>query len=228
MRNAPDELMLFAAGFGTRMQPLTAETPKPLIEVAGQTLLDRTLDLASEGGMKKIAVNTHYLGSAIEKHLKDSSVDIFHEQNILDTGGGLKNASSAFSGSTVFTSNSDAIWSGENPFLFLAKHWEDDCDALLLCAQINNIHGREKPGDFDLSENGTIKRAGNLVYLGIQIIRLSLVDEISESVFSLNLIWDTLIERNRLKIATYSGQWCDVGRPENIVVGEKLLECKVV
>jgi MurNAc alpha-1-phosphate uridylyltransferase len=228
MRNVPDELMLFAAGFGTRMQPLTDETPKPLIEVAGQTLLDRTLDLALEGGIKKIAVNTHYLGSAIEKHLKDSSVDIFHEQNILDTGGGLKNASSAFNGSTVFTSNSDAIWSGENPFLFLAKHWEDDCDALLLCAQISNIHGREKPGDFDLSENGTINRAGNLVYLGIQIIRLSLVDEVSESVFSLNLIWDTLIERNRLKVATYSGQWCDVGRPENIVFGEQLLERKIV
>ena len=228
MRNAPDELMHFAAGFGTRMQPLTDETPKPLIEVAGQTLLDRTLDLALEGGIKKIAVNTHYLGSAIEKHLKDSSVDIFHEQNILDTGGGLKNASSAFNGSTVFTSNSDAIWSGENPFLFLAKHWEDDCDALLLCAQISNIHGREKPGDFDLSENGTINRAGNLVYLGIQIIRLSLVDEVSESVFSLNLIWDTLIERNRLKVATYSGQWCDVGRPENIVFGEQLLERKIV
>ena len=228
MRNAPDELMLFAAGFGTRMQPLTDETPKPLIEVAGQTLLDRTLDLALEGGIKKIAVNTHYLGSAIEKHLKDSSVDIFHEQNILDTGGGLKNASSAFNGSTVFTSNSDAIWSGENPFLFLAKHWEDDCDALLLCAQISNIHGREKPGDFDLSENGTINRAGNLVYLGIQIIRLSLVDEVSESVFSLNLIWDTLIERNRLKVATYSGQWCDVGRPENIVFGKQLLERKIV
>jgi MurNAc alpha-1-phosphate uridylyltransferase len=228
MRNVPDELMLFAAGFGTRMQPLTDKTPKPLIEVAGQTLLDRTLDLALEGGIKKIAVNTHYLGSAIEKHLKDSSVDIFHEQNILDTGGGLKNASSAFNGSTVFTSNSDAIWSGENPFLFLAKHWEDDCDALLLCAQISNIHGREKPGDFDLSENGTINRAGNLVYLGIQIIRLSLVDEVSESVFSLNLIWDTLIERNRLKVATYSGQWCDVGRPENIVFGEQLLERKIV
>ena len=58
MRNAPDELMIFAAGLGTRMQPLTADTPKPLIKVAGLTLLDRTLGLANEGGIKNIIVNT--------------------------------------------------------------------------------------------------------------------------------------------------------------------------
>ena len=112
--------------------------------------------------------------------------------------------------------------------MFLAKHWEDDCDALLLCAEIDNVHGREKPGDFHLSENGTIGRSGNLVYLGIQIIRLSVVDEINERVFSLNLIWDNLIERKRLKAISYSGQWCDIGRPENIIIGEQLLARKIV
>ena len=228
MRNAPDELMLFAAGLGTRMQPLTTDTPKPLIKVAGLTLLDRTLRLANEGGIKNIIVNTHYLGEAIKKHLRNTSVKIFHEKKLLDTGGGLKNASAIFKGSTVFTSNSDAIWFGENPFLFLAKHWEDDCDALLLCAQIDNVHGREKPGDFHLFENGTVGRSGNWVYLGVQIIRLSLVHEINESVFSLNLIWDNLIARKRLKAISYSGQWCDIGRPENINIGEQLLGCKIV
>jgi MurNAc alpha-1-phosphate uridylyltransferase len=228
MRNAPDELMIFAAGLGTRMQPLTADTPKPLIKVAGLTLLDRTLGLANEGGIKNIIVNTHYLGDAIKKNLQNTSVKVFHEKELLDTGGGLKNASSAFKGSTIFTSNSDAIWSGENPFLFLAKHWDDGCDALLLCAKIDNVHGRKKPGDFHLSENGTIRRSGNWVYLGIQIIRLSLVDEINESVFSLNLIWDNLIEHKRLKAIPYSGQWCDIGRPENIIIGEQLLAHKIV
>ena len=228
MRNAPDELMIFAAGLGTRMQPLTADTPKPLIKVAGLTLLDHTLGLANEGGIKNIIVNTHYLGYAIKKNLQNTSVKVFHEKELLDTGGGLKNASSAFKGSTIFTSNSDAIWSGENPFLFLAKHWDNGCDALLLCAKIDNVHGRKKPGDFHLSKNGTIRRSGSWVYLGIQIIRLSLVDKINESVFSLNLIWDNLIEHKRLKAIPYSGQWCDIGRPENIIIGEQLLARKIV
>ena len=62
--------MLFAAGFGSRMQPLTADLPKPLISVAGQSLLDRTLELAKAGGISKIVVNTHYLGHKIQDHLK--------------------------------------------------------------------------------------------------------------------------------------------------------------
>ncbi|MDA7455753.1 sugar phosphate nucleotidyltransferase, partial [Planktomarina temperata] len=62
MRQPPHELMLFAAGFGSRMQPLTADLPKPLITVAGTSLLDRTLRLAEAGGITKTVVNTHYLG----------------------------------------------------------------------------------------------------------------------------------------------------------------------
>ena len=69
MRQPPDELMLFAAGFGSRMQPLTVDLPKPLILVAEESLLDRTLTLATAGGITKTVVNTHYLGDKIAKHL---------------------------------------------------------------------------------------------------------------------------------------------------------------
>ena len=102
MRQPPDELMLFAAGFGSRMQPLTVDLPKPLIPVAGKSLLDRTLSLATAGGITKTVVNTHYLGNKIANHLKNCPAQVVHEPNILDTGGGLKNASKFFEGPAIF------------------------------------------------------------------------------------------------------------------------------
>ena len=58
-------LMIFAAGLGTRMRPLTDRLPKPLIPVGGRTLLDRALDLGRDAGAGPVVVNTHYLGDQI-------------------------------------------------------------------------------------------------------------------------------------------------------------------
>ena len=225
MPNPPHELMLFAAGFGSRMQPLTADLPKPLIAVAGRSLLDRTLELAWAGGISTIVVNTHYLGHKIQDHLKDRPVNVVHEAKILDTGGGLKNARSHFESPAIFTSNGDAIWSGPNPFEVLAPHWQDDCEceALLLCAPVDQVQGRAAPGDFSVAEGGAVTRGGDWVYLGVQIIRLDVVESIAAEAFSLNLVWDQLIARGTLRAAAYTGQWCDIGRPENIALGAEIL-----
>ncbi|MDP4072284.1 N-acetylmuramate alpha-1-phosphate uridylyltransferase [Rhodobacteraceae bacterium IMCC1909] len=223
MRQPPHELMLFAAGFGSRMQPLTADLPKPLITVAGTSLLDRTLTLAKAGGITKTVVKTHYLGEKITKHLENCPVQVLHEPNILDTGGGLKNASPLFDGPAVFTSNSDAVWSGPNPFAHLFQNWQDDCDALLLCAPVNQIIGRAAPGDFSISQDAIVTRGGDFVYLGVQIIQLETIQHIREPQFSLNIIWDALMAKNTLRACLYPGQWCDIGKPENIALGEKLL-----
>ena len=223
MSGPPNELMIFAAGFGRRMRPLTVDLPKPLILVAGQSLLDRTLTLAHEAGISNIVVNTHYLAHKIHNHLQDEPVKIINEPEILDTGGGLKNARSLFTKATAFTSNGDAIWSGPNPFLTLTLQWRDDCDALLLCAPISQIHGRLPPGDFSISNDGKITRGGDWVYLGVQIIRLGTLNEITNKVFSLNVIWDLLMKRGTLYAAHYSGQWCDIGTPENIALGAAVL-----
>ena len=223
MSGLPNELMIFAAGFGNRMRPLTVDLPKPLVLVAGQSLLDRTLALAHVAGISKVIVNTHYLAHKIHNHLQDQPVKIIHEPEILDTGGGLKNARPLFRGAKAFTSNGDAIWSGPNPFSTLALHWQDKCDALLLCAPISQIHGRLAPGDFAVSNDGKITRGGDWVYLGVQIIRLGALNEITEKVFSLNVIWDLLMKRGTLYAAHYSGQWCDIGTPENIALGAAVL-----
>ena len=74
-----------------------------------------------------------------------------------------------------------------------------------------------------MSQDGQVIRGGNLVYLGVQIIRLDTVQHIRETRFSLNIIWDELMAKNTLRACLYPGQWCDVGPPENIALGEKLL-----
>ena len=87
----PDAVMIFAAGFGTRMGALTATRPKPLIEVRGRPLIDRALDLARAADAGPVVVNTHYLAHQIRGHLADRpEIAISHEPEILETGGGLR------------------------------------------------------------------------------------------------------------------------------------------
>ena len=88
---------------------------------------------------------------------------------------------------------------------------------------MNQIDGRSPPGDFSVSEGGKVTRGGDWVYLGIQIIRLDTLDEIGAKAFSLNVVWDQLMDRGTLRVAHYSGQWCDIGKPENVALGVKVL-----
>lgn len=215
--------MIFAAGLGTRMRPLTNTVPKPMVKVAGKPLLDHSLDLAYDAGVSDICVNTHYLADQIHRHLEGGPVKISHEPDVLDTGGGLKAALPILGTSHVFTLNSDAIWVDENPFSTLQHHWTPSMGALLLLAHVDDVEGRNAPGDFDLSSGGMITRGGPYVYLGAQIIHTAPVKNWPETVFSLNVIWDQLIAENRLHGCLYSGGWCDVGRPENIKTAEDLI-----
>ena len=128
--------MIFAAGFGSRMGLLAADKPKPLIIVAGKTLLDHALDLVKAVPMAPVVVNTHYHAAQIVAHLACENVALSHEtQTILETGGGLRAALPLLGGSPVMTLNSDAVWTGQNPLAELAAGWDAaQMDALLLLA----------------------------------------------------------------------------------------------
>lgn len=223
MRDTPTDVMIFAAGFGTRMLPLTRNTPKPLLGVGDTTLLDHTLALAQDAGLTNRVVNAHYHADQISAHLAGMAEQVVVEDPILDTGGGLKNAAPFFDNPHVFTSNSDAIWAGPNPFTILADGWDTTVDAMLLCVPIDRALGRIPPGDFVVNAAGSLQRGPDLVYTGIQIIRLELVSRFPETTFSLNKIWDPLIAQGRLKAAIYPGKWCDVGRPENLELAASLM-----
>jgi len=220
----PRAAMDFAAGFGTRMRPLTNHTPKPLKKVAGKALLDHSLDLAHAADIPDICVNTHYLADQIHSHLNAQNIKISHEPNLLDTGGGLKKALPLLNTSSVYTMNSDAIWVGENPFLTLRDQWQNDMGALLLLAHVDDVEGRAAPGDFDITTTGRITRGGPYVYLGAQIMQTEPVRAWPDTVFSLNAVWDHLISQKQLYGCLYSGAWCDVGRPENIETAEDLIK----
>lgn len=205
------------------MRPLTLARPKPMVPVAGRPLLDHAIGLARDAEIPKITVNTHYMGDQIASHLKDTEINVIHEPALLDTGGGLKNAFATSRPKAVFTMNSDAIWSGANPYLTLLDSWSSHMVGLLLCAHIDKIEGRNGAGDFDISNTGQISRGGDYVYLGCQILNLEPVFQIQEQAFSLNTVWDKLISKGQLFGCLYDGAWCDVGRPENITTAEQML-----
>ena len=115
--------MLFAAGFGTRMGALTANTPKPLVQVAGRALIDHALTEVEAVTLETKVVNCHYFPEQIKAHFRDQDdITIIEEVGeILETGGGLKNALPLLGDGPVFTMNTDAVWSGENPLNALLK-----------------------------------------------------------------------------------------------------------
>ena len=218
-------LMIFAAGLGTRMRPLTDMRPKPLIEVAGRTLLDRALDLGAEAGAAPVVVNTHYLGAQIRRHLSGRDIAISSEAGaILDTGGGLRKALPLLGAGPVMTLNPDVVWTGPNPLAALAAAWDGDrMDALLALVPPDRAVGRKGAGDFALDPEGRIARRGDLVYGGAQIIRPDRLAAIPERAFSLNRLWDLMIEEGRAFGLIHQGGWCDVGYPEAIPLAEGLL-----
>ena len=226
MRNFP--LMILAAGFGTRMGALTHDRPKPLIEVAGRTLVDRALDLTLTAPVGPVVVNLHYRGAQLERHLQGRDVTLAWEPEILETGGGLKAALPLLGEGPVMTLNPDAVWTGANPLFTLAEAWRDDMAGLLLVAPNAWVNGRVgEPADFVMDEGGRLTRAmgaqDGVVYLGAQIVRADWVSAWPEVKFSMNRIWDQMIAAGQLRAVLHQGGWCDVGTPEGIVAAEALL-----
>ncbi len=226
MRHFP--LMLFAAGFGTRMGALTADRPKPLITVAGRALIDHAWDIADTAGAAPRVVNLHYRGEQIAQHLAGREVILSWEgDTILETGGGLRAALPVLGSGPVMTLNTDAVWTGQNPLIELSAAWDDHAmDGLLLVLPARQARGHSGSGDFLVDQAGRLRRANGapgMVYLGAQILRTHDLSAIEDKVFSLNRIWDRMIAAGRAYGVIHRGGWCDVGRPDGIEEAEAML-----
>jgi len=203
--------MILAAGFGKRINPLTIKQPKPLLKIGNKTLLFNTLKFLELFGIKEVAINVHYLKEQIINYLKlnkfNLTINVVEEKNkILDTGGGVLNAIQHFSNQPFLIINPDTIWS-ENYLkeiqlmesLFF-KDRSSKCSLLL----VNKDKSFDKSfkGDFNLSNN-LINRDKSetykYIYTGLQIIKPEVFSNIDSKVFSINKIWDKLIQTNELR-----------------------------
>lgn len=236
LNHLPGTAMIMAAGKGTRMMPLTATRPKPLIEVAGATLLDHVLDLLREAGIGRIVVNVHYLADAIEAHLAavagDFAVAISDERALLrDTGGGLVQALPQIEGDPFYCVNADNwfVGKGKNALVRMAEAWVPGAmDVLMLVVPFEHAGNTQGQGDFDLDAEGRLsregpKRARPYVWTGIQLLARHVVADPPSEVFSTNLFWDRAIARGRCYGLVHHGHWFDVGYPEAIGMTEAAL-----
>lgn len=218
--------MIFAAGFGTRMQPLTRDTPKPLIKVAGKPLLDHAVGLVEDAGLIPV-INAHYRADQIAAHMRDhpTAQVVCEIPDILDTGGGLKNARPALGTGAALTLNSDAVWAGPNPLPQLCAAWNPtEMDALLMLIPIERTVGYSRSGSFRMAPDGrvSVDKAG-LAYTGAQIVQPALLDAVHETSFSMWRLWDMALDSGRAFGLVYPGRWADVGTPEGIVLAEDML-----
>ncbi len=227
---AIDTAMIFAAGLGTRMGALTRTRPKPLIPVAGRTLIDRALALADAAGIARKVVNLHHMADMLERHLRPRADVLLSREpgdTPLETGGGLKHALPLLGAGPVFTLNPDAVFTGPNPFGTLQAAWQRGGGALLLLVPLSRATAHKGQGDFTIDGDGRLQRYHGrgepLVNTGAQIIDARLAAEIPERRFSLNRIWDRLIAEGRLRGCLHPGGWADVGHPEGITAAESLL-----
>lgn len=233
MSTFPSTAMILAAGRGERLRPITDSLPKPLVSVGGKPMLDHALDMMAGAGVRNAVVNCSWLAEKITSHVEKRTlprITISHEQERLETGGGILKALPLLGAQPFFVSNADVVVvdTPENPVLSrLSAAWDDArMDALLLLQPIEKAIGFEGAGDFFLEENGSVCRRGDAarapyVYTGLQILHPRLFDGVTETgAFSLNILYNKGASAEgilpRIHGLVHEGDWLHVGDAQGL------------
>jgi MurNAc alpha-1-phosphate uridylyltransferase len=222
----PKSAMVLAAGLGSRMRPISDGMPKPLIEVAGRTLLDHAIDRLVLAGVSRVVVNAHYKAEQIEAQLarrRTPHIEISRENEPLETGGGVAQALPLL-GKSFFVVNGDVLWldGAEYALRRLARAFAGDrMDAVLLFQRAAAAIGYDGNGDYFLDPLGTPRRRGEreiapFVFTGVQILHRRLFNGVKDRVFSLNRLYDQAERAGRLHAIVHDGEWYHVGTPQGL------------
>ena len=197
--------MILAAGLGKRMQPITFKTPKPLIQIGNKNLIERAIELLINHGVEEIVVNVHHLPGQIKDFINKKKYKVritisYEKDKLLDTGGGILHATKSFK-KPFLAINPDTIWS--KVYYSELKDLEDlyfkKKKPCLLLVNKNLSFDSSFKGDFNLHD-GVITRDNNneFIFTGLQILDESVFSSIKDKIFSMNKIWDYLIQKNSL------------------------------
>jgi MurNAc alpha-1-phosphate uridylyltransferase len=229
----PAKAMILAAGLGVRMRPLTDHMPKPLVRVAGRTLLDHVLDKLDAAGVGEAIVNVHYLPDQIIDHVAARSrprVIISDERVlVLGTGGGVVKALPLLGGDPWFLVNGDTLWiDGVQPNLARLAEAFDPArmDVLLLMAPTISSIGYGGRGDYAMLPDGALRKRREhqvvpFVYAGAAIMLPSLFAAAPAGDFSLTRMFDCANEQERLFGLRLDGVWMHVGTPDAVQAAEE-------
>ena len=229
----PDKAMVLAAGLGLRMRPLTERMPKPLISVAGRTLLDHVLDKLGDAGVSEAIVNVHYLPDLIIDHVagrKRPRVTISDERDqVLGTGGGVVKALPLLGNEPFFHVNADTLWiDGVRPNLSRLAEAFDSArmDILLLMAPTASSIGYDGSGDYAMLPDGALRKRREhqvvpFVYAGVAVMSPAIFAGAPKGEFSLTRMFDAANERERLFGLRLDGTWMHVGTPDAVGAAEE-------
>jgi MurNAc alpha-1-phosphate uridylyltransferase len=231
MSVVPGKAMVLAAGLGKRMRPLTENTPKPMIPVAGKPLLDWGLDALGRVGVQTAIVNVHYLSGQIVDHVAgriSPKVIISDETDLLlDSAGAMVKALPLLGSEPFYVLNADTFWidTGESNLERLALEWDGArMDILIMLADPDDATGHSGSTDFLIDAEGRLTRCSGrsdgMIYAGAAIVHPRLFDGIAAEPHSLNRYFDATAAAGRLFGMVMRGHWITVGTPDAIASAE--------
>ena len=198
---------ILCAGLGKRLNPMTLETPKPLLKLNDKTMLEKCINMILELGIKKIFLNTFHLGNQISEFIKNKKfpidIQIINDGNeILNTGGGILNMIKNSQDENFIIFNPDTLW-GLNYLDEINNmqnlYFSNNLENILLCVKKNQSFDKNLKGDFNLINHSLRKNKDNdFIFIGCQILNKSLFNNYKLCNFSISEIWDELLNKNEL------------------------------
>ena len=199
--------IILCAGYGKRLHPITLEVPKPLIKIKNKSLLLNTIELVANLGIKKIKLNTYYLAEQIEDFVNKldnyDKIEIIKDgDEILDTGGGIKNIMKTSTDENFLVLNPDTIWNlgYKKIILEMIEYYKlKNLNNLLMVAHKSKSYDTRFDGDFSMNNNMLSKNEKcNYIYTGCQIINKAILSSIKNKKFSMNKVWNNKIKNSDL------------------------------
>jgi MurNAc alpha-1-phosphate uridylyltransferase len=198
--------IILCAGFGKRLNPITLDTPKPLLKINDLTLLENCIQLIKKLGIKKILINTFYLKERFYEFFKDHNFKVTIEviqdgDMILDTGGGILNLINKSNEKDFLIFNPDTIWNSkyiDEINLMINLYFSKKIKNILLLVNKELSFDKDMRGDFELQNYLINQKSKSFIYTGCQILNRSIIEKEKLINFSINKIWYNLIKNNQL------------------------------